>query len=256
MPNLLRQVACAPRGLRINAYMELAMSAMSPRDNHPAATPESSGYKVDPQIARQFNAPAERVFDAWLDPGVGAHWPFATPGGQTVRAQTDARVGGRFVFTDRRDGVDVEHSGAYLEIARPRRLVFEFSVPMYSPGVSRIAVDLEPAPGGCGLTLTHVGHPAEFVERSRAGWNMTLDRLAATLAQAAPCGAGAAATWRRRATQHQVMGVLCVRPALLPAPCSAAPPGLRAPGRRAWRGAARSGCPRAAIARGSSCARR
>jgi len=142
-----------------------------------AATPAT----LDLQVTRRFTQPAGRVFDAWLTPASAARWLFATPGGSMVRAEIDARVGGKFVFTDRRDGADVEHAGEYLEIAPPRRLLFTFTVPKFSSGVSRIGVDIAPLDGGCELTLTHYEHPAEFVERSRAGWGKLLAALAASL---------------------------------------------------------------------------
>jgi uncharacterized protein YndB with AHSA1/START domain len=77
-------------------------------------------------VTRRFDFPIERVFDAWLDPERASKFLFATPTGTMVRAEIDARVGGSFNFTDRRDGEDVEHVGTYLEMDRPRRLAFTF----------------------------------------------------------------------------------------------------------------------------------
>ncbi len=133
-------------------------------------------------ITRRFDFPIERVFDAWLNPAQASKFLFATPTGQMVRAEIDARVGGAFNFT-RRDGEDVEHVGTYLEIDRPRRLVFTFAVPRYSPQVTRVSIDLRPLPAGCELMLTHEGVPAEWLDPTRAGWGQIADGLAALLAK-------------------------------------------------------------------------
>jgi uncharacterized protein YndB with AHSA1/START domain len=96
-----------------------------------------------------------------------------------VRAETDPRVGGRFTFTDRRDGVDVVHTGEYLEIDRPRRLVFTFGVPTYSPVMTQVTIEIVPLDGGCELTLTNEGVPPEYAERGVEGWSRILAGLAA-----------------------------------------------------------------------------
>ena len=83
------------------------------------------------QVTGQFEASPERVFDAWLNPATAGKWLFATEKGQMVRVEIDPRVGGLYTIVERRDGVDVEHTGEYLEIDRPRRLVFTFRVPTY-----------------------------------------------------------------------------------------------------------------------------
>jgi uncharacterized protein YndB with AHSA1/START domain len=135
-------------------------------------------------VTRRFDFAIERVFDAWLDPAKACQFLFATPTGKLVRVEIDARVGGAFNIT-RRDGEDVEHLGTYLEIDRPRRLVFTFGVPKFSAQITRVAIDLKPLPTGCELTLTHEGVLPEWLDRSREGWGKILDGLSSHLAE---CG--------------------------------------------------------------------
>ncbi len=114
-------------------------------------------------VTCRFDFPIERVFDAWLDPAVAREFLFATPNGTMVRFDIDARVGGLFNIT-RRDGDDVEHIGTYLEIDRPRRIVFTFGVPKFTDHMTRVSLDLKPLPTGCELTLTHDGVLPEWLE--------------------------------------------------------------------------------------------
>ena len=143
-------------------------------------TPEA-GVRV--RVTRHFAASAEHVFDAWLDPVKARHFLFATPAGHIVRCEIDPRVGGRYAVVDRRDGEDVEHTGEYLEIDRPRRFGFTLSVPKYGQDVSSIFIDIVPLESGCELTLTHHLDPAlaEFTKRAEEGWKGILEGLAGTV---------------------------------------------------------------------------
>ena len=146
---------------------------------------------VSLSVTHDYAAPPDRIFDAFLDPAVARFFLFATPDGKIVRAEIDPRVGGRFVLVDRRPGMgDVEHVGDYLEIDRPRRLVFSFGVPAFSPEMSRVAIEIVPEQEGCRLTLTHEGVLPEFAERSREGWAGILAGLLPAYAGIVAAGAG------------------------------------------------------------------
>lgn len=141
--------------------------------------------QVQVQVSHTFSASAERVYDAWLDPAHVGQWLFATPTGRIVRVEIDARVGGSFVVTDRRDGVDVEHVGQYVELDRPRRIVFLFGVPAYSNDTDRVSVDIVRAGSGCEVTITHELGPVDTDTRdkARSGWAGILAGLAHTLGE-------------------------------------------------------------------------
>jgi len=132
------------------------------------------------RITRHFDASPERVFDAWLDPATAGKWLFATPTGTMTCVQIEARVGGKFLLI-RRDDDEVQHIGEYLELDRPRRLVFSFKVPKYSTETTKVSIGIVPDGAGCKLTLTHEGVLPEWTDRTRQGWTMILDNLAAQL---------------------------------------------------------------------------
>jgi uncharacterized protein YndB with AHSA1/START domain len=131
---------------------------------------------VKVRVTRRFSAPPERVFDAWLDPEKAGRFLYATEEGEMVRVEIDARVGGRYSIVERRDGQDVEHTGEYLEIDRPHRLVFTLQVPLYSEQADRVTVEIEPADHGCELTLIHETSP-QWADQAGDGWKMILDTL-------------------------------------------------------------------------------
>jgi uncharacterized protein YndB with AHSA1/START domain len=134
------------------------------------------------RVTRRFNAPAEKVFDAWLNPELARRFAFATPNGEMIRYEIDPRVGGKFNFTDRRpDMGDVEHVGEYLEMDRPRRLVFTFGVPKFDPTFATVTIELTPTASGCELSLTQAGVPDAWKDEVPKGWTMILDGLAGVL---------------------------------------------------------------------------
>ena len=106
-------------------------------------------------VSRDIATSAERLFDAWLDPRQASRFLFATSDGEIIRCDIDARVGGRFLITDRRADGDADHHGEFLEIDRPRRLAFLFRGPGTKEGEwSKVTVDFAEISNWCRLTLT------------------------------------------------------------------------------------------------------
>lgn len=139
--------------------------------------------QMDVRVAAHFSVPAERVFDAWVDPALAAGWLFTTPASETHDTQLDVRIGGKWAITDRRGGVDYHAMGEYLEIAPPRRLAFTFGMPQFSSEFARVIVEIAPTGDGCVLTLTQDNVPAEHAKAIEDGWKDMFGNLAAILSR-------------------------------------------------------------------------
>jgi len=136
---------------------------------------------VQAVVVRHFTHSAERVFDAWLHTDFLGRWMFGpnVRNERIVRLTLDARVGGSFSFVVDRDGDEVDHFGAYVEIDRPRRLVFTWATRDSLPETSRVTVEIAPRDDGCDLKLTHeMGDDwIEYVQPAAGAWNKMLDSL-------------------------------------------------------------------------------
>jgi len=96
-----------------------------------------------------------------------------------VRLGLEPRVGGKFSFVVDRQGTEVDHVGEYLEIDRPRLLVFTWATRDSLPDTSRVIVEIAPCPGGCELTLTHVmgADWAAYADQAAGAWRKMLGAL-------------------------------------------------------------------------------
>ena len=141
------------------------------------------------RVTHRYTVPAERVFDAWLTPSQAGRFLFATRTGNVLSCQIDPRVGGEFTVTDRRPMADAdesffdaEHRGVYVEIERPHRLAFDFSVEPYSDDPTRVTIDVVPLGTNlCELVLTHdlgADKTAQVnAARTEKGWTTMLAQL-------------------------------------------------------------------------------
>jgi len=136
------------------------------------------------EVRRNFDLPVERLFDAWLDTSLLSQWMFGPNirDEQLVRLGNDPREGGTFSFVVRRQSNELDHVGVYLEVSRPRRLVFTWAVVHAgkSDGGSVVALEFKPHGLGSELHLMHELPPswASFTEQSVQAWTKMLDALA------------------------------------------------------------------------------
>jgi uncharacterized protein YndB with AHSA1/START domain len=140
-----------------------------------------NGYSVT--VQREIAAPAEELFDAWLDADNLGSW--LRPGGiRETRAETDPREGGgfRIVMVDDESSSSLLHTGTYQQIDRPHRLVFTWSSPATRFRDSIVTVTFQPSSSDSTLVEIHqVGLPDEEAQASHhTGWSDALRELART----------------------------------------------------------------------------
>lgn len=136
---------------------------------------------VQAVVLHRFSVSAERVFDAWLDVTLLGRWMFgpAVRDERIVRIGLDPRVGGAFSFVVDRQGTEIDHVGEYLEIDRPRLLVFTWAIRDTLSDKSRVIVEITPLDQGCDVKVTHVMNPESpaYVEKAAGAWTRMLTAL-------------------------------------------------------------------------------
>lgn len=132
------------------------------------------------QVSREFQATAESVFDAWLNPEQAGRFLFVTPKGVMKKVDIDAKVGGQFCIIETRDGVDAEHIGEYLEMRRPDHLRFSFGGNPFP--ATYVTLTIAKSTNGCTLQLIHEGVWLDYEASVIQGWTGILENLALVLA--------------------------------------------------------------------------
>lgn len=141
-------------------------------------------------VKKIIHADQDKVFDAWTKPELMQHWFVGGKG--TARVAVDLRVGGSYSnemhiegeatcsSAGSKDGAQIyAHHGQYLEITRPKRLVFTWNSP--SVQNTKVTVDLRKVDEGTEVTITHELPTLEDCQGHEAGWTFALNGLAAYL---------------------------------------------------------------------------
>lgn len=130
-------------------------------------------------VSKTIQAPIERVFDAWLDPAMLTQFILPMPGMPQPTTTTDPREGGSFEIIMQVGDDKVPHTGRYLEITRPDRLVFTWESPC---SVDDSTVTLTFKATSAQETHVNLDHVKFIDEETRddhfGGWTNILDSLA------------------------------------------------------------------------------
>ncbi len=129
---------------------------------------------TDITVARPIPAPAEQVFDVWMDP--------KSPGGPwfgSERTIMNPVVDGLFYLAVSHEGRTWPHYGRFLAIERPRRVEYTW-VSEATKGVeSIVAVSFESHGEQTEVTLRHTGVPDDDMGRQhKEGWTWLLSTVA------------------------------------------------------------------------------
>jgi uncharacterized protein YndB with AHSA1/START domain len=155
---------------------------------------EPNGDGTELTITRVFDAPRERVWQAWTEPQQVMRW-WGPEGYTSPSCRIDLRVGDAYLFCMRSpEGRDYWSTGTYREIVPLERLVCTDSfadergnvVPASHYGIEddfplelHITVTLEDQGGKTAMTLRHAGFPpGPVVEMTKDSWNESFDKLA------------------------------------------------------------------------------
>ena len=131
-------------------------------------------------VTRTIKAPAQRLFDAWLDPTMMAKFMVPRPDMHLREVTAEPHVGGRF-FVMMVGDKDYPHQGTYLEITPHSRLVFTWEAPWSAPNTT-VTLLFTPEADGTRIDLTQVRFLSEEARDSHAmGWTGMLTNLAASV---------------------------------------------------------------------------
>jgi len=130
------------------------------------------------QIRRRVRATAEEIFELWTKPDLMARWMSPFPGAVDCKASSDLRPGGAFSLVMTSQDASREVFGTYVQIDRPRKLVFTWVGPLTNNVNTLVTVELTPSGDETDLVLTHERLPTSaIVEGHTRGWGHILDHL-------------------------------------------------------------------------------
>ena len=147
------------------------------------ATPDRAPNTDEIVSEIQIAAPAERIFQALVEPAQVLRWWGQTGVYRSTEFECDLRVGGKWRTAGvNGQGQPFEAKGEYLQVDPPRRLVHSWIASWTGDIKTVVHWELEPVSGGTLVRIRHTGlaaHPE--LAKSYSGWPRMLGWLQALL---------------------------------------------------------------------------
>ena len=130
-------------------------------------------------IEKTINASIEKTFDAWLNPKMLSKFMRGMPDMSETEVEIDAREGGRFTFVMCLGDEKIPHTGRFLEISRPDRLVFTWESQYSVVDNSTVTLNFTKVDENTtNISLSHVKFIDEEARSGHeGGWACVLDNL-------------------------------------------------------------------------------
>jgi uncharacterized protein YndB with AHSA1/START domain len=139
---------------------------------------EAEGKAPDLVMSRELKAPRDLVFDVWTKPEHLARW-WGPTGWTLPKCEVDLRPGGAFTFVMRGpNGMEAPFVGAYVEVARPERIVFEGTIDDVPGHKVKTTVTFAESGGKTTVTVRQTFNFESMATKGAPeGWKQNLDRM-------------------------------------------------------------------------------
>ena len=124
-------------------------------------------------VQTTVNAPIEKVWKFWTEPGHIIHWNNASDDWHTPRAENDLRVGGKFsARMEAKDGsFGFDFSGDYTNVVEHKTIEFKMG------DGRKVKIDFSSEGNATKVVETFDAENTHSVEMQKSGWQAILDNF-------------------------------------------------------------------------------
>ncbi|OED39399.1 hypothetical protein AB833_15855 [Chromatiales bacterium (ex Bugula neritina AB1)] len=126
-------------------------------------------------VERIIDAPAETLYNAWLDPQMLKQFMTPDDGVVVSKAEVDAVEGGRYLILMESSERQMPHTGTYLTLNPFSQIAFTWESP-FSTDDSTVTIDFKPADNGVRVIINHIKFISEEMRNNHEkGWTQILE---------------------------------------------------------------------------------